>query len=70
MKMLTRIKNYTFNLGAIAITLGATAIGASPLLAQTTSVPITGGSFTVTHVTQKPKKVSETAIPSEIAAKP
>jgi hypothetical protein len=23
-----------------------------------------------THVTQKPKKVSETAIPSEIAAKP
>ncbi len=24
----------------------------------------------VTHVTQKPKKVSETAIPSEIAAKP
>ena len=26
--------------------------------------------FLVTHVTQKPKKVSETAIPSEIAAKP
>jgi beta-lactamase superfamily II metal-dependent hydrolase len=24
----------------------------------------------ITHVTQKPKKVSETAIPSEIAAKP
>jgi hypothetical protein len=24
----------------------------------------------LTHVTQKPKKVSETAIPSEIAAKP
>ena len=24
----------------------------------------------MTHVTQKPKKVSETAIPSEIAAKP
>ena len=26
--------------------------------------------FLLTHVTQKPKKVSETAIPSEIAAKP
>ena len=45
--MLTRIKNYTFNLGAIAITLGATAIAASPSLAQTTSVPITGGNFSV-----------------------
>jgi hypothetical protein len=27
-------------------------------------------SYLETHVTQKPKKVSETAIPSEIAAKP
>jgi hypothetical protein len=27
-------------------------------------------SVLLTHVTQKPKKVSETAIPSEIAAKP
>lgn len=45
--MLNRIKNYTFNLGAIAITLGATAIAVSPSLAQTTSVPITGGNFSV-----------------------
>jgi hypothetical protein len=29
-----------------------------------------GGLVLAAHVTQKPKKVSETAIPSEIAAKP
>jgi hypothetical protein len=31
---------------------------------------IAPASLFITHVTQKPKKVSETAIPSEIAAKP
>lgn len=60
--MLTRIKNYTFNLGAIAITLGATAIGASPSLAQTTSVPITGGSFTVNVTNAATNNVNSTAV--------
>jgi len=45
--MLTRIKQYTFNLGAIALTLTASAIAVNPSLAQTTSVPITGGNFSV-----------------------
>lgn len=45
--MLTRIKQYTFNLGAIALTLTASAIAVNPSLAQTTSVPITGGKFSV-----------------------
>ncbi|MDX2254405.1 MAG: hypothetical protein NW214_02715 [Pseudanabaenaceae cyanobacterium bins.39] len=45
--MLHRIQQYTFNLGAIALTLGASAIAVSPSIAQTTSVPITGGSFSV-----------------------
>jgi hypothetical protein len=62
MKMLTRIKNYTFNLGAIAITLGATAIGVSPSLAQTTSVPITGGSFTVNVTNAATNNVNSTAV--------
>ncbi|MBD2315758.1 autotransporter outer membrane beta-barrel domain-containing protein [Phormidium tenue] len=60
--MLTRIKNYTFNLGAIAITLGATAIAASPSLAQTTSVPITGGSFTVNVTNAATNNVNSTAV--------
>jgi hypothetical protein len=33
-------------------------------------LPLTVALILMTHVTQKPKKVSETAIPSEIAAKP
>ncbi len=61
-KMLTRIKNYTFNLGAIAITLSATAIAASPSLAQTTPVPITGGSFTVNVTNAATNNVNSTAV--------
>ena len=60
--MLNRIKNYTFNLGAIAITLGATAIAVSPSLAQTTSVPITGGSFTVNVNNTATNNVNSTAV--------
>jgi hypothetical protein len=60
--MLNRIKNYTFNLGAIAITLGATAIAVSPSLAQTTSVPITGGNFTVNVTNAATNNVNSTAV--------
>ena len=50
--MLTRIKRHTFNMGAIALVLGASSAIAAPSMAQTasgatTSIPITGGSFTV-----------------------
>ncbi len=57
--MLTRIKHYTFNLGAIAITLGAAV---SPSFAQTTSVPITGGSFTVNVTGLATNNVNSTAV--------
>jgi len=57
--MLTRIKHYTFNLGAIAITLGAAV---SPSFAQTTSVPITGGSFTVNVTNAATNNVNSTAV--------
>ncbi|MBD2176736.1 hypothetical protein H6F42_07390 [Pseudanabaena sp. FACHB-1998] len=60
--MLTRIKNYTFNLGAIAITLGASAIVSAPSFAQTTSIPITGGSFTVNVTNAATNNVTSTAV--------
>lgn len=60
--MLTRIKYYAFNLGAIALTLTASAIAANPSLAQTTSVPITGGSFTVNVTNALTNNVTSSAV--------
>jgi hypothetical protein len=45
--MLHQIQRYTFNLGAIALTLSTSAIAVAPSFAQTTSIPITGGNFSV-----------------------
>lgn len=60
--MLTRIKRYQFNLGAIAITLVGAAIAASPAHSQTTQVPITGGTFTVGVTSAATNNATATAV--------